>query len=67
MRKVRVLYFWVVAFSCIAWNVLKGNEWSMVYVDLHCGDNANGSPIRKQLIAKKSFGSLDIYWQDASN
>lgn len=62
--KLRIIWFWLVAFSVIAWNTLKGNEWNMVYVDFHLGDDKLGRPIRKQLIAKRRIGGFDIYWQD---
>jgi len=66
MKTLKMVWFWVVAFSVIVWNTLKGNTWHMVYVDFHFGDYPDGRPIRKQLIAKQHVGSLRIYWQDLS-
>ena len=68
MNKIRIIWFWIVAFSVIIWNVIKGNQWNLVYVDFHFGDDfKTGKTIRKQLIAKKTTDSLDIYWQDLSD
>ena len=63
MRKLRIIWFWIVAFSVIVWNTLKGNEWNLVYVNFHCGDSTDGTPIRKQLIAKKTISGFEVYWQ----
>ena len=64
MRKLQVIWFFVVAFAVIIWNVIKGHEWHMAYFDFHLGDDDKGRPIRKQLIAKKRCESFEIYWQD---
>jgi len=64
MNKLKVIWFFTVSFIIIIWNVIKGNEWHMGYFDFHYGDDENGTPIRKQLIAMKQHGSFNIYWQD---
>ena len=64
MRKLRLIWFWCVAFIVIIWNILKGNKWHMIYIDFHFGNKEDGSTIRKQLIAKQGVNSCDIYWQD---
>ena len=61
---LRMIWFWIVSFSVIIYNTIKGNEWNMVYVDFHLGDESSGRPIRKQLIAKRSVDGFGIYWQD---
>jgi hypothetical protein len=66
MRRLKIAWFWAVAFSVLVWNILKGNTWHMIYVDFHLGDYPDGRPIRKQLIAKRRVGGFDIYWQDLS-
>ena len=60
MEKLRIIKFWVTAFSLIIWNVLKGKQWNMVYVDF---DNGEGKD-RAQYIARRAYGSYDIYWKD---
>lgn len=62
-----MIKFWVVAFAVIIYQVVKGNDWHMVYVNFHCGDYGNGRPIRKQLIAKRSVKGLDMYWVQLPN
>ena len=64
-NKVKLVKFWTIAFGVIIFNVVKGNEWQMIYCDFHIGDNKNGTPKRKQLIAKKSYNDCSIYWQDS--
>lgn len=64
LTRFKVFKFWIIAFSVIMWNVLKGNHWNMAYIDFHLGDDTNGNPIRKQLVARRSCNSLDIYWQE---
>lgn len=66
MYKLKIIWFFIVAFSVIIWNIIKGNEWHMGYFDFHYGNDKKGRPIRKQLIAKKRCGGFDIYWQDLS-
>lgn len=66
MPKLNIIKFWVIAFSVIIRETLKGNNWNMIYADFHLGDTEDGRPIRKQLIAKRSVGSFDLYWQDLS-
>ena len=61
-NKIKELWFWIVAFSIIIWQVLKGNTWHMVHVDIELGQNEDGSPIRDRLIAMKRTGRLDVYW-----
>lgn len=64
MQKLKILKFWMVAFSVIAWNTLKSNNWHMAFVDFHLGDEPDGRPIRKRrLMAKQSCNSLDVYWE----
>ena len=64
MNKLKILKFWVVAFYVIIKNTLRNNEWHMIYVDFHYGDDQEGFPIRKQLVARRTASSFDIYWQD---
>jgi len=64
MQRLKVIWFFIVSFSVIIWNVSKGNEWHMGFFDFHYGDDKNGMPIRKQLIVKKRCGGFDVYWQD---
>lgn len=46
---------------------MKNNGWHMITVDFHCGDNENGTTIRKKLIAMKRSGRLEIFWQGTDN
>ena len=64
IRKLNIVRFWIVAFYTIIRETLKGNEWNMVYVDIHFGDNEDGIPIRKQLIARRMGEGFTVYWQD---
>ena len=64
MNKLRVLRFWIIAFSVLIFNTLKGNNWHMIFADFHFGDNERGIPIRKRLIAQQHYRTLDVYWQD---
>lgn len=59
MRKIRIIWFWIVAFNIIVWNVLRGKEWHMVMVDYEVGEE-NGVPVRRRMRAWKRCGSLDI-------
>ena len=61
-QTLKIIKFWIIAFSLIMWNVLRGRQWNMVYVDFDFGGQK-----RKQYIAKRSCGSYDIYWQDLGN
>ena len=63
MQKLKIIKFWCIAFFYILWNVIKGYQWNMVYVDFHI-DEGEVRPIRKQLIAKRTVDGLNIYWQD---
>lgn len=56
----------MVAFYHIIKSTVNGNQWNMIYVDVHIGDMPDGSPIRKQLIAKRTVYGYHIYWQDLS-
>lgn len=62
--KIRVIKFWCIAFYHLIKHTLKGQNWHMIHVDFDCGVDDNGDQIRKRLIAKKSIGSLDIFWKD---
>lgn len=64
IQRLRMVWFWIVAFRIIIWNTLKGNSWHLIQGDFHLGDSEDGSPIRKNLIAKRSCNGLEIYWQD---
>ena len=64
IQKLRILKFCVIAFSVLMWNTLKNNNWHMIYVDLHLGDNLDGSPNRRRLIAKKTTYGLELLWED---
>lgn len=64
IHKFKIIWFWIVAFSVIIWNSIKGNEWHMMYANFHLGNDENGNPIRRQLIAKRGIESFDVYWQD---
>ena len=64
MMRFRIIWFWCVAFAVFIWNTVKGNDWHMAFVDFHLGDGADGRPIRKKLIAKRSTHRLEIYWQE---
>lgn len=66
MKKAKILWFWLIAFKTILLQIIKGNEWNMIYVDFHLGDFEDGRPIRKQLIAKRTCSGYEIYWQDLS-
>lgn len=66
MQKLKIVWFWMVAFTIIIKETLKGNDWHMVYVDFHYGDKPDGRPIRKQLIAKRTVSGFNIGWQDLS-
>ena len=64
MKKLKIINFWIIAFGYLFWNILRGNQWNMIYVDFDNGEGENGRQKRKQFIAKKNFSSYDIYWQD---
>ena len=66
MQRLKIVWFWVVAFSVIIRETLKSNDWHMVYVDFHLGDKPDGRPIRKQLIAKRTAYGFNVGWQDLS-
>ena len=66
MIKFKLLKFWIIAFITIIYQTIKGNEWHMIYVDFHYGDDEKGRPIRKQLIARRTSSGLDLHWQDLS-
>ena len=55
---ITMIRFWIISFSVIIYNCIKGNEWHMIYADFHFGDDDSGRPIRKQLIAKRKCGEL---------
>lgn len=63
MQKLRMVWFWIVAFSVIIWQTLKGNTWHSVRVDFHLGDNEYGNPERKQIIARRKVHGLDLFTQ----
>jgi len=56
----------MVAFKTMIEQIIKGNEWNIIYIDFHLGDKEDGSPIRKQLVAKRDVNGFSIYWQDIS-
>jgi len=62
MRTLKAIRFWIVAFSIIIWNTMRGRTWHMICVDFHCGDDANGNTIRKQLIARRDIHGYGVYW-----
>ena len=62
--KIRMVWFCTVAFSVMLWNTINGREWHMIYADFHVGDDEDGRPRRKQLIARRTCGGAEIYWQD---
>lgn len=64
MNKIKIILFWVKAFYTIINETLKNNNWHMIYVDFQYGITENGTPMRKQLIAKRNFSSFDVYWQN---
>lgn len=66
-KKFRIIWFWLVAFRILLWNTLKGNDWHFIMVDLHLGDESDGRPIRKKLIAKRSVHGFDIYQDDITS
>ena len=41
-----------------------GNNWHMIIADFHLGDDENGRPRRKKLVAMlKTDGRLTVEWQ----
>lgn len=67
MIKLKVIKFWCVAFFVLLWHTLKNNNWHMAVVDFHMGDDKDGRPIRKRLIARKTVADLRIEWQHPFN
>jgi hypothetical protein len=62
MRKLKILYFWIIAFCYILWySLIKNKTWHMIIYDFHIGDTKEGFPIRERWIAKQSVDSFDIY------
>jgi len=53
MEKLSIIKFWIVAFSVIIYQCVKGNDWHSVSVYIHTGDNENG-PITKNYSAMKT-------------
>jgi hypothetical protein len=66
MRKLNELKFWIVAFCYIVFNTMRNRNWNMIYVDFDNGEYPDGRIKRKQLIAKKTCGGLELSWQDLS-
>ena len=46
--KLRIIWFWCVAFFHIIKHTLKNQHWNMAYVDLDYGVDETGKRIRKQ-------------------
>ena len=63
---LKIIWFWCVAFYYMIKSTVSGNQWNMIYVDLHLGDMPDGRPIRKQLVARRTISGFSIYWQDLS-
>ena len=73
MRVFKMLKFWCVAFAVAIYHTLRNRNWHMIMIDFEVGEKMidfEGEPfprpLRKQLIARRSCNSLDIYWQDFS-
>jgi hypothetical protein len=66
MHRLKEIWFWIVAFSCIIWNTIIGKNWNMIYVDFDNGTYLDGRIKRKQLIAKKTCKGMELFWQDLS-
>ena len=66
IRNIKLIWFFVVSFTVIIWNILIGHDWHVLYCDFHVGDDERGLPLRKQLIAKRTATGCKLYWQDLS-
>jgi len=62
-NKLIHIKFWLIVIGYLFWQILKGNYWHMCLFDFHVGDFPNGRGKRKSFVARKSFDSLDCYWQ----
>lgn len=60
MKKVRIIWFWIVAFFMIIKQVLKGNSWHVIMVDIDKGENENGKPVRVVMRAMKRCDRFEI-------
>ena len=66
MRNLKIIKFWIVAFSVIIWQTLKGNTWHTLIADIEVYVDKDDPSVnkRKRLIARRTYNSLDIFWQD---
>jgi len=62
-KVIKIIFFWIVAFSTIIFHTMKNKNWHIVCADFEVGTKHDGFPVRKKLIARRSFNSLDLYWQ----
>ena len=58
--KLKICWFWIVACSNAIRLTLKGHEWHMMFMDLHCGTSEDGRPKRVQLRAMRTVNGLKV-------
>ena len=64
MKIIKEVKFWIVAFSCIIYQTLKNRRWHMIFVDIETGQDKQGHPMRKKLIARRTCLGLELIWQE---
>lgn len=67
MGKLKMLGFWVKVLYHLSKYTLRGYTWHMVYVDLHTGDNPNGTPTRKKFVARRTCEGLTLEEVDSGH
>lgn len=67
MQKLKMVKFWIVAFTYIIYHTIKNRNWHMVMADFEIGEDDSGSTKRKQLIADKRCKRMSLRWQSWPN
>ena len=63
VNKLQTLKFWIVAFSIVIFQTMKGNSWHRIRVGFDFGIDENGKQVRKNLVASRRVGGADVRWE----
>ena len=60
MHKLKMIQFWIVSFSVIIWNTLKGNTWHSITLSINLDENEHGHPERKIVMARRRLRGFEL-------
>ena len=60
---MEMIWFWVKAIFYILCKTATRCDWHMILVDIHDGDDEEGNPMRKRLIARRTVHGAQVEWQ----